>query len=119
MSQTLQETLTKLILETGGGWVDILPFALLWVQCTPYLNKVNAFEIMFGRPAHCPRLQEIAIAKMTDQSILQSLQALQSVLKEPLQGSGLTTLGWRRRWSHTLPSAGTWFRYVAASGGGT
>ena len=29
MNWTLKETLTKLILETGGGWVDLLPFALL------------------------------------------------------------------------------------------
>ena len=31
MNQTLKETLTKLILETGSGWVDLLPLTLLWV----------------------------------------------------------------------------------------
>ena len=50
MNWTLKETLTKLILETGGGWMDLLLFALLRARCTPYLNKVTPFEIMFGRP---------------------------------------------------------------------
>ena len=50
MNQTLKVTLTKLILETGGGRVDLLPLALLRARCIPYLNKVTPFEIMFGRP---------------------------------------------------------------------
>ena len=29
MNRTLKETLTKLVLETGKNWVDLLPFALL------------------------------------------------------------------------------------------
>ena len=51
--------------------------------------------------------KEVAIAEMTAQSILQSLQALQPVLKEPIQGPGLPTLGQNRMWSHILANPGT------------
>lgn len=32
MNRTLKETLTKLTLETGETWVDLLPFALIHVR---------------------------------------------------------------------------------------
>lgn len=32
MNRTLKKTLTKLTLETGETWVDLLPFALIRVQ---------------------------------------------------------------------------------------
>ena len=48
MNRTLKETLTKLTLETGSGWVDLLSFTLLRARCTHYLNRVTPFE-MFGR----------------------------------------------------------------------
>ena len=67
--------------------MDLLPFALLGARCTLYLNKVTPFEIMFGRPPpFCPQLEEGGLSEMTDQSVLQSLQSLQSVLKEAHAG---------------------------------
>ena len=35
MNRTLKETLTKLVAETGGDWVALLPFALYRVRNSP------------------------------------------------------------------------------------
>ncbi|XP_039742869.1 uncharacterized protein LOC120621528 [Pteropus medius] len=78
MNRTLKETLTKFKLETGENWVSLLPFALLWARCTPYIMGISPYEIMFGRPP--PLLPKIGIEKVTisnNTSLLKSLQALQ------------------------------------------
>jgi hypothetical protein len=48
MNQTLKELLTKLSLETGDGWMNLLPAALLRVRCTPYRQGFTPFEILYG-----------------------------------------------------------------------
>jgi hypothetical protein len=48
MNQTLKELLTKLSLETGDGWMNLLPEALLRVRCTPYRQGFTPFEILYG-----------------------------------------------------------------------
>jgi hypothetical protein len=51
MSRTLKETLTKLVMETGGkDWVTLLPFALLRVRNTPGHFGLTPYEILFGGP---------------------------------------------------------------------
>ena len=83
MNQTLKETLVKLRLETGGTWVELLPFALLRARCTPYINGFTPFEIFFGKPPPLvPRIEDEKKAELRNLVLLKSLQALQSVQKE-------------------------------------
>ena len=82
MNRTLKETLTKLQEETGKNWVELLPFSLLKIRCTPHIGKWTPYEIMFGQPVPViPRLtteeQETA-----NQNFLKSLQALQHIRGE-------------------------------------
>nr|KAF6387400.1 hypothetical protein mMyoMyo1_007902 [Myotis myotis] len=78
MNQTLKETLTKLKLETGENWVSLLPFALLRARCTPYIQGLTPFEIMFGQPPPLvPRLGEEEVTHLSTRNLLKSLQALQ------------------------------------------
>ena len=82
MNRTIKETLTKLHEETGENWVELLPFSLLKIRCTPHIGKWTPYEIMFGQPVPViPRLtaeeQEI-----TNQNFLKSLQALQHIRGE-------------------------------------
>ncbi|XP_014401619.1 PREDICTED: uncharacterized protein LOC102245440 [Myotis brandtii] len=79
MNRTLQETLTKLKLETGENWVSLLPFALLRARCTPYIKGLTPYEIMFGRPPPLlPCLREEELAQLSTHNLLKSLQALQN-----------------------------------------
>ena len=82
MNRTLKETLTKFKLETGENWVSLLPFALLRVRCTPYLQGLTPYEIMFRRPP--PLLPKIGVEKATEihNFSLKSLQALHLARKE-------------------------------------
>jgi hypothetical protein len=83
MNRTLKELLTKLSLETGDGWVNLLPAALLRVKCTPYTQGFNPFEILCGRPPPIiPRLGEEALIKISNHDLLQSLQTLQQTFKQ-------------------------------------
>ena len=83
MNQTLKETLVKLGLETGGTWVELLPFALLQAKCTQYINGFTPFEVFFGKPPPLvPRIEEEKKTELCNLVLLKSLQALQSVLKE-------------------------------------
>lgn len=50
MNRTLKGTLVESGLETGGTWVELLPFALLRARCTPYMNGFTPFEIFLGKP---------------------------------------------------------------------
>jgi hypothetical protein len=47
MNQTLKETLSKLTIETGGDWVALLPYAIFWVQNSPYVHGLTPFEILY------------------------------------------------------------------------
>jgi hypothetical protein len=83
MNQTLKQLLTKLSLETGDGWVNLLPAALLRVRCTPYRQGFTPFEILYGRPPPIiPRLGEEALTNISNHDLLQSLQAFQQTLKQ-------------------------------------
>ena len=48
--ERMNQTLTKLALETGGDWVTLLPSALFRAQNTLYWLGLTPFEIMFGAP---------------------------------------------------------------------
>lgn len=51
MNRTLNETLTKLVLETGGNdWTALLPYALFRVRNSPGPFGLTPFELMFGAP---------------------------------------------------------------------
>jgi transposase InsO family protein len=51
MNRTLKETLTKLVMETGGkDWVTLLPFVLLRVRNTPGRFSLTPYEILHGGP---------------------------------------------------------------------
>lgn len=68
MNQTLKNMITKLALETGNNWVSLLPFALLWTQCTPYASGISPFEAMYGRlPPLIPKPSEEKLAELTNQ----------------------------------------------------
>lgn len=78
MNRTLKETLTKLALETGGVWVNLLPFALYRVRNSPYKMGLTPYEIMFGiPPLIIPTLKPKVLAEFNDQKLLFSLQMLQ------------------------------------------
>ena len=83
MNRTLKETLTKLSLETGENWVDVLPFALLRAHCTPFVKGFSPYEILFGRPPPIlPRLGDDVMEQLEQDHLLASLMALQHVQKE-------------------------------------
>ena len=46
MHRTLEETLTKLVLEIGGYWVALFPYALFRVRNSPYQLGLTFFNIM-------------------------------------------------------------------------
>ncbi|XP_036913223.1 uncharacterized protein LOC118994651 [Sturnira hondurensis] len=82
MNRTLKETLIKLKEETGENWVELLPFALFRVRCTPYIKTWAPYEIMFGQPIPLvPKLttEEIELA---NSNFLKPLQALQNIRRE-------------------------------------
>ncbi|XP_043444809.1 uncharacterized protein LOC122487890 [Prionailurus bengalensis] len=83
MNRTLKETLTKLSLETGENWVDVLPFALLRARCTPFIKGLSPYEILFGRPPPIlPRLGDDIKEQLEQDHLLASLMALHLVQKE-------------------------------------
>lgn len=49
MNRTLEETMTKLVRETGASWATSF-HCLLRVQCVPYWERLPPFEAVFGRP---------------------------------------------------------------------
>lgn len=87
MNRTLKETLTKLILETGGNdWTALLPYALFRVRNTPGTSGLTPFELMFGAPPPiyvtvdsktCPDTSSIPSSRL-----LARLKALETVRKE-------------------------------------
>ena len=50
MNQTLKETLTKLLVETGTDGVLLLPMALFRARNTSYHFSLTPFEILYGTP---------------------------------------------------------------------
>ncbi|XP_053081110.1 protein NYNRIN-like, partial [Acinonyx jubatus] len=80
MNRTLKETLTKLTMETGANWIELLPYALYRVRNSPYKLGLTPYEIMFGRPTPIiPNLKSNLIQLDQDNSLLSSLRALQRV----------------------------------------
>lgn len=78
MNRTLKETLSKLTLETGGNWVDLLPFALLRARCTPYREKFTPYEIIYGRPP--PMVPRVHQDLLGDIPISEALKGLQLIM---------------------------------------
>lgn len=59
MNQTLKETLTKLILETGSDQVSLLPCALYRDHNSPYTLGLTPFQILYVRlPPLCLILRQ-------------------------------------------------------------
>lgn len=82
MNRTLKETLIKLREETGENWVELLPFALFRVRCTPYIKGWAPFEILYGQPVPLiPKLSTEEI-EVSNYNFLKSLQALQEIRSE-------------------------------------
>jgi hypothetical protein len=82
MNQTLKELLTKLSLEMGDGWVNLLPAAILRVRYTPYRQGFTSFEIFYEQPPPIiPRLGKEDLTKISNHDLLQSLQVFQQALK--------------------------------------
>lgn len=82
MNRTLKETLIKLREETGENWVELLPFALFRVRCTPYVKGWAPFEILYGQPIPLiPKLSTEEI-EVSNYNFLKSLQALQEIRSE-------------------------------------
>ena len=78
MNRTLKETLTKLVAETGGDWVALLPFALYRVRNSPYQLGLTSFEIMYGIPPPIiPNLKAEVLKEIDDQKLLFCLRSLQ------------------------------------------
>lgn len=74
----LKETLTKLVAETGGDWVALLPFALYRVRNSPYQLGLTPFEIMYGIPPPIiPNLKAEVLKEIDDQKLLFCLRSLQ------------------------------------------
>ncbi|KAM6164671.1 ecto-ADP-ribosyltransferase 3-like [Rhynchocyon petersi] len=63
------------LFNDGSSFVDHRVRA----RCTPYIEKISPFEIIFRRPPPVlPCLREVEQAGLTDQTLLRSLQALQA-----------------------------------------
>ncbi|KAL0604175.1 LOW QUALITY PROTEIN: hypothetical protein AAY473_026173 [Plecturocebus cupreus] len=72
----------KLILETGKGWTQLLPLALLRVKCTPCKTGFFLFEIMYERaPPILPRLKDTHLAEISQANLLRYLQSLHNRFK--------------------------------------
>lgn len=71
--------------------MDLLPFALIRVRCTPYKKGITPFEIMFGRPPPLlPKLTTETIHAIADNHLINTLQAmhrLRSHIKQTLGNS--------------------------------
>ena len=67
MNQTLKETLTKLILETGSDQVSLLPCALYRDHNSPYTLGLTPFQILYVRlPPTLPNLGAELLAVFDD-----------------------------------------------------
>ena len=96
INRTLKETLTKLVMETGGDWVTLLPFALFRVRNTPYQLNLTPFEILYGRhPPVCPKFEGKKFPLPTLGQFQEALMALGKVhsrvwklLREVHEGQG-------------------------------
>ena len=78
MNRTLKETLTKLVAETGRNGVALLPFALYWVQNSPYQLELTPFKIMYGIPPPIiPNLKIEVLKEIDDQRLHFCLRSLQ------------------------------------------
>lgn len=83
INRTLKETLTKFVLETGVGWPNLLPLTLLRVRCTPYRAGFTPYEILYGRPPPLlPRIGDDILSEISNNYLIQSLQALQTLQTE-------------------------------------
>lgn len=83
INKTLKETLTKFVLKTGAGLPDLLPLALLCVRCTPYRAIFTPYEILHGRPPPLlPRIGDDMLSEISNNHLIQSLQALQTLQTE-------------------------------------
>lgn len=80
-NRTLKEILTKLSLETELCWVELLPFALLSIRCTPKspLN-LSPFQIIYGHtPRLLPHIDIELKEKFSHLRLLKSLRALHEI----------------------------------------
>ena len=82
MNQTLKETLSKLVLETGGDWVTLLPLAIFCARNSPYVHGLTPFEIMYGAPPPIIRRVQLPGAENPAPDYLNVLQALAKVQQE-------------------------------------
>ncbi|KAJ1076243.1 hypothetical protein K5549_019116, partial [Capra hircus] len=82
MNWTLKETLTKLVIETGGDWVTLLPFALFWAHNTPYKLGLTPFEIVYGStPPICSLFEGKTKPSLSLHMFQQEMLALSKVHK--------------------------------------
>ena len=49
-NQTLEETLSKWIIETDCSGIYLIPAALLILRVTPQSHGYSPYEIVYGRP---------------------------------------------------------------------
>jgi transposase InsO family protein len=83
MNRTLEELFTKLSLDTGNGFVNLLPAALLRVRCTPYRQGFTVCDILYMCPPPIiPKRGDENLTKISNHDLLQPLQALQHTLKQ-------------------------------------
>lgn len=68
-------TLTKLTLETGDDWVSLLPFILLRVRNTSYVDGITPYEMSGRPPPTLPHVKADLLAEISDYGILKSIQA--------------------------------------------
>lgn len=63
----LQQTLTKLTMETDRDWVALLPLAIYRFFNTPHMLGLTSYEIVFGRtPPILPNLKSEVLAEIDD-----------------------------------------------------
>lgn len=68
--------MSKFVADTGGNWISLLPFSLLWVRCSFYVQGITPYKIMFGRPPPLiPKIGDECLAQISNRDLFRSVRA--------------------------------------------
>ena len=81
-NQTLEETLSKWIIETDCSWVDLFLMALLQLRMTPWSHSYSPYEIVYGRPPPIIKQVSTNLSQGWGDEISQQMEQLGKVINQ-------------------------------------
>ncbi|XP_061469375.1 uncharacterized protein LOC133378765 [Rhineura floridana] len=91
-NQTLKLHLRKMCAETRTKWIQMLPVALLHMRCTPGMNGLTPYEMVYGRPPPLPIVVE-TLALRGEVNLKRVLKELNQTVLEISQYTEQSPLG--------------------------